>query len=280
MVTSEYITSGILEQYVMGTATPQERQEVECMSKIYPELREELTRIEASLEAYITAHSVTPPAHLKAKIFDAIDNLAKETPEIEAETPEKGKVIVMQSSRRWQYLAAASVAGLALATSLFWSNYQSQKATLAAFSARTQTAETALQNSRSELAVLNNADFSPVKLSGIPQKAPAASMQVLWNKNPTSQVTRWPCPMHRCPVRLPPIIGRMVYLAASQRRRKHSTMHASRTIARWLISTSAAVMATLRALTHYARPGVVLSSTSLTISKSSVQRITHMMTSP
>ena len=182
MVTSEYITSGILEQYVTGTATPQERQEVECMSKIYPELREELTRIEASLEAYITAHSVTPPAHLKAKIFDAIDNLAKETPEIEAETPEKGKVIVMQSSRRWQYLAAASVAGLALATSLFWSNYQSQKATLAAFSARTQTAETALQNSRSELAVLNNADFSPVKLSGIPQKAPAASMQVLWNK--------------------------------------------------------------------------------------------------
>ena len=41
---NDYISSGILEQYVLGDISPQEKKEVECMSHIYPELQEELLK--------------------------------------------------------------------------------------------------------------------------------------------------------------------------------------------------------------------------------------------
>lgn len=41
----DYIASGILENYVFGHVSAQEMQEVECMSHIYPEIKEELTSI-------------------------------------------------------------------------------------------------------------------------------------------------------------------------------------------------------------------------------------------
>ena len=65
----EYISSGILELYASGNVSPQEKQEVECMSHIYPEIKEELLRTQQALEAYANAHAVTPPAHLRAKIL-------------------------------------------------------------------------------------------------------------------------------------------------------------------------------------------------------------------
>lgn len=64
-----YIESGILEEYVLGTVTPQEKQEVECMSHIYPEIKEELLRTESALEEYALKHQATPPPSLKESIF-------------------------------------------------------------------------------------------------------------------------------------------------------------------------------------------------------------------
>ena len=46
----EYIASGILESYVTGAVSDQERREVECMSAIYPEIRQELDELASSLE--------------------------------------------------------------------------------------------------------------------------------------------------------------------------------------------------------------------------------------
>lgn len=64
-----YIESGILEEYVLGTVSPQEKQEVECMSHIYPEIKEELLRTESALEEYALKHQATPPPSLKDSIF-------------------------------------------------------------------------------------------------------------------------------------------------------------------------------------------------------------------
>lgn len=64
-----YIESGILEEYVLGTVTPQEKQEVECMSHIYPEIKEELLRTESALEEYALKHQTPPPPSLKESIF-------------------------------------------------------------------------------------------------------------------------------------------------------------------------------------------------------------------
>ena len=64
-----YIESGILEEYVLGTVSSQEKQEVECMSHIYPEIKEELLRTEGALEEYALRHQTAPPASLKESLF-------------------------------------------------------------------------------------------------------------------------------------------------------------------------------------------------------------------
>ena len=61
----EYISSGILESYVLGATTPEERKEVEKYSAMYPEIKLELEEIEKAMNNYATQHSVTPPSHLK-----------------------------------------------------------------------------------------------------------------------------------------------------------------------------------------------------------------------
>lgn len=72
MTTNEYILSGILEAYVMGAATPEERKEVEKYAFIYPEIKLELNEIEKAINKYTTEHSVEPPSYLKEKILEKI----------------------------------------------------------------------------------------------------------------------------------------------------------------------------------------------------------------
>ena len=76
MNTKEYIESGIIEQYVMGTVSAQERQEVECMSHIYPEIAAELISVQTAMEAFATSMQKTPPADLKNKIMASLHELA------------------------------------------------------------------------------------------------------------------------------------------------------------------------------------------------------------
>mgnify|MGYP003437997483 FL=1 len=65
----EYINSGIIEQYVLGDVSAQERQEVECMSHIYPEIQQELFSQQQVIERLAMAFQVEPPVDLRAKIL-------------------------------------------------------------------------------------------------------------------------------------------------------------------------------------------------------------------
>lgn len=74
----EYIASGIIESYVLGYSSDQERREVECMSKIYPELMEEITSVRSSLEKYADSIAITPPSELKNSILSKIKFVQQE----------------------------------------------------------------------------------------------------------------------------------------------------------------------------------------------------------
>ncbi|WP_128543986.1 anti-sigma factor [Larkinella soli] len=69
----EYIESGILEEYVLGTASPQERREVECLSSIYPEIRQELDSLSVALEQYALTLRRDPPADIKENLLKTLD---------------------------------------------------------------------------------------------------------------------------------------------------------------------------------------------------------------
>ena len=69
-----YISSGVLEAYVSGTATEKEQREVACLSKIHPEIAAELEALEQTMVAYAQANSVQPPAFIREKILSNIES--------------------------------------------------------------------------------------------------------------------------------------------------------------------------------------------------------------
>ena len=73
MNTKEYIESGILEAYVLGTVSPQEKREVECLSGIYPEVRQELDTFALVLEEYAQSLRRQPPPSVKENLLKALD---------------------------------------------------------------------------------------------------------------------------------------------------------------------------------------------------------------
>ena len=80
----EYIESGILEAYAVGAVSDQEKREVQCMSKIYPEIAEQLEELQEGMEAFAVAQSIEPPQGLKASIMAAVAEVG--TPEYSDET--------------------------------------------------------------------------------------------------------------------------------------------------------------------------------------------------
>ena len=73
-----YIESGILECYVLHTLSVDEREGVERMLAMHPELKEELNAIEISLETYLVSKEIKPTAYLEERIVGSLLNLIKE----------------------------------------------------------------------------------------------------------------------------------------------------------------------------------------------------------
>ena len=73
----EYILSGIIESYVLGLASEEERSEFEKMCKQYPEILQARIAFELSLEKEARQNAMEPPAYLKEKIFDLIQSTGK-----------------------------------------------------------------------------------------------------------------------------------------------------------------------------------------------------------
>lgn len=110
---NEYIASGILESVTLGLASPQEVQEVACLSKIYPEIQAEFIRVQKRCEEMMLENAQAPDPAIRASLLKTI----AETPQEKA--PEKkteGKIIAMNAapevkgvSPMWKMMAAASL---------------------------------------------------------------------------------------------------------------------------------------------------------------------------
>ncbi len=69
----EYIESGILEQYVLGSTSQAESTEVELMAATDPAIRLEIEAIEEALEAYAMENAVAPNPVIKPFLLATID---------------------------------------------------------------------------------------------------------------------------------------------------------------------------------------------------------------
>jgi len=173
----EYISSGIIESYVLGLASPEERVEFEKMCASYPELVEARTNFELSVEKQAFQNSVPPPAGSKEKIWSAIQqSTTKNTSKIITMEPRKSG----SSGLRW--FAAASVVLFLLTAYLAYSFYN-KNGELQAKINRTDTIINELQAKVDEMArgekIMHDPDVMVVNMVGL--KGSASSANVYWD---------------------------------------------------------------------------------------------------
>lgn len=200
MDVKEYIASGIIERYVLGSVSPQESQEVECMSHIYPEIKEELTALQSSIEQMAQASAVEPPQNVKAKIMERIKTEAQTITKEETEkanakivqmTPSKGRVNL------YKYGIAASIV-IAVALGVYTTTLQSDKAQIAQQLQQNKEQVEALATEKQELqqyaeqtsnyvAFLKDASTQKIQMGGT-ENHPEALATVFWNANSSKVV--------------------------------------------------------------------------------------------
>ena len=159
MNTQEYISSGIVESYVLGLASDEERKEFEKICTQYPEVLQARTAFELSIEKQAMENAVAPAAGIKDKIF--------------AEIGATGKIISLESApvrkTNWfKYAAAASV--ILLAGSIYWNISLSNKnkslqnnynTTVAELNDVKKDIEILQQNPNVKMAAMNGQPISP-----------------------------------------------------------------------------------------------------------------------
>jgi anti-sigma-K factor RskA len=179
----EYIASGILELYVLGELTEQERSDVEKNLARYPELRDELARVEEVQEKLFMRAAIQPRASVKASLLDRI------------ETRPATKVVPLKSDSSltlWKFAAAASVTIAVLASYFaydFHSKWKSSENNLADLLAQNQRMASdynqvnqKIDKIQNDLEIMNNPAFNRVIMVGTPN-APEALASVYWNQS-------------------------------------------------------------------------------------------------
>jgi anti-sigma-K factor RskA len=114
MNVKEYISSGIIESYVMGLASEVERQEFEANCLQYPEIAEARNAFEIALEEQLLGDAVSAPVFLKGQIEERLKSSSIETTisDTEEERTPVRKIGI------WRWVAAASL--ILMAGTIYW----------------------------------------------------------------------------------------------------------------------------------------------------------------
>ena len=195
MNNKEYISSGILESYILGQASPEEAGILECVMKNSNEVREAFEEAQKTFEMLATAQAVTPPTDLKSKIWAKIQQKQKVEVEIpvipiqnnEQKVDVKKEVqdIKTEKSGGWKNFAiAASVLFLvSIGANVYWMNSQSEiNDQLVKLENESKSKNLAMQNMQQKLDIVANPDMKKVVLAGV-EKHPESKATVLWDTN-------------------------------------------------------------------------------------------------
>lgn len=188
----KFIESGILSVYVLGAATEEEKQEVERMAALYPEVREELESLQNAMNEYLAQYEVPVPAHLKQKVFEKIRNTENVELNLESEHSSDSRIVPFPSIQKWKYGLAASLILLVFSALLNVQLYQNLKETERELSVvQAQNVEsqkkitllqTQYQTTEQKLSLLQNPDYQITYLQGLQEVAPQSYATVFWNE--------------------------------------------------------------------------------------------------
>lgn len=196
----EYISSGILESVILGFASDQEKQEVNCLVSIYPEIKTEMAAIEKAFEKMMFETAIQPDERVRARVLAAISE-EQQLPSGNQADQQETKMVQMSAAdsrtNPWKWVAAASVV-LFAGTGLLWMNANNQSNVLSGqLAAMRQEQEqnaqvlTAMrleqERNRSIQAVLTEKSTQNIKMAGMPMD-PTASVKIMWSANENKAV--------------------------------------------------------------------------------------------
>jgi len=181
-----YISSGILEQYLLGDTTTAETAEVERIADQHPEVRAELDRIEIALEEYAVMYGTPPPS---GTLTAVLDKVAPTT--TSPETSSGPAATRSGSSAATWFLGLLALVGLAAAIWFFVQQSNTQN-DLEQLQANLQTLQDDCDQIQAQndqltrsLDVLSSQNTVPVRMEGT-DNAPNALATVYFN--PSDQV--------------------------------------------------------------------------------------------
>ena len=173
----EYISSGVVEGYVLGLLTAQERFEFEQYCDAYPELKEARKAFELALEKQAMEKSIAPPADLKQKIASKIFDENKTAPVIPIQSAPLRKF-------NWARLVAAASVILLVGT-IWWSmNLKNENDKLKSDNAALQNDLKISQDSIAQIiAMANHIQKEGMKMVGLNGTAnsPRSFATVYWD---------------------------------------------------------------------------------------------------
>jgi len=188
----KYISSGILEQYVLGLLSSEERQAIENNLRQYPELRAELDQIEHALESYVSLNKAKLSPDFYQKLSEKLDDITPD-PAPPATNPSSGPAPVTgtgSGNLLSLLLGVALVVSLGAAAWLYNGSQQKDeeiKTLTTNFNLLQTDCDKTTEMNRSLLETLQSMrqpGSSLIQMLGT-AKAPAALASVIWN--PTTQ---------------------------------------------------------------------------------------------
>jgi anti-sigma-K factor RskA len=190
----EYISSGIIESYVLGMTSAEESEEFENMCATHPEVREARDLFEHQLEQSAIAVGIQPPRKLKSLILSEIEIDAQKTdsrriissPEVPPAAP-----VFKLTPAFWKYVAAASIILLVGSTVLnfyFFNQYSKTNelnaqllASQNQMASSLKVVQAKLDNYVAALAMNIDTNMVVVKMPGV-KEHPGLLATVYWDK--------------------------------------------------------------------------------------------------
>jgi anti-sigma-K factor RskA len=184
-----YIESGVLELYVLGDLSAEDRAGVEAMALKHPEVKAELNEIEKSMHLYADVHNIEPTDELKNRILNSLTtNLADDRNFTKGHYGQAEAAVHTLKQREpttsifYKYAFAASLLLLCLcggALVMVSKRLQDTRQQLVTYQLQNQKFTTQVKYMNDEISVFRDPSFKFITLKG---STPSNKLTVAWSR--------------------------------------------------------------------------------------------------
>lgn len=186
----EYISSGIIEAYVLNLASEEEVSVLMCISKHNSEVQQAILEAQETIENFATVQAMSPPADLKSMIWLKISD----QPNHPVAPIEKAEKLIIKSPlpssernltmRNWS-IAATILLALSIGTNIYYHNKNTVNQNLLAQSvSKQESTQKSFLIIQEKWAMLQDPAIKTITLAGVEQH-PKLKAHVFWNTNTT-----------------------------------------------------------------------------------------------